>query len=215
MLRVERSSTVRIANTSGKRIGRDLMSIIIAAGNKDCIYMATDSRCVWRHVNGDTIIQEDYQKLKQISQDSYIAFAGSVQHCKPIVDYLIQYAQQKQLVGVENYTDFCATAARNMMKIDPQTNVQMIIAGTKQDGTLCIGELTYFEEHGELRLTDCIDDSTYYTVRSCLDPKETFINDIMNASALPIERRLQMCVESAALKSEQINAVVQSIVIRA
>lgn len=181
------------------------MSIIIAIGNKDIIYVATDGRCIWTDQRGNTMVQEDYRKFVVCNDGTCIAFAGQTQHCLPIVNKLKDLINNKQKHGLEDYVAFCATASANMMKIDPKTNAQILIAGKKKNGELGIGTSTYHDGSGKSSVVDFSDGQIHYEVRSCLDPTETFIGHTLQFTAGPIEDRVQKCIEIAATKSDQIN----------
>lgn len=181
------------------------MSIIMAAGNKSGIIIIADSRCVWSNDNGKQIIQEDYEKIIKASDGTCIAFAGSVMHCIPVVNELCDMIQQHKIRGVETYTEFCAMTASNMMELDPSTNIQMIIAGRTCNDELAYGALTYYSNVQETTITKCTNDDLYYTVRSCLDPKDDFIGPIMQQTQYSVISRMRLCVQVASMKSDYIN----------
>lgn len=184
------------------------MSIIVAIGNRNIIYVATDGRCVWTNQYGNTRIQEDYRKFVVCSDGTCIAFAGQTRHCVPIVTKLKELIDSNQKRGIEDYVEFCATASSNMMKVDSETNAQILIAGKKKNGELGIGTSTYHDDIQEHGIVDFSDGLIHYEVRSCLDPTETFIGHTLQCAEGSLEDRVRKCIEIAATKSDLINAKV-------
>ena len=166
------------------------MSIVIGAVSSDTLYLIGDNRITYTNkITGESFYQDNFEKVKRITEDVAIGFAGQSRLAIELYNSIIKNVEAHKLQPFsDNVTAFCSEYIKHFF-FNGESNIQIIVGGYDSNHNLCLYKILFSPQIGFIdNDSPIIERSDYpkeggwrYSVISALDRSDKTVEIGMNS----------------------------------
>lgn len=117
------------------------MSVVLTYANEDIAIISSDGRVI--DLNNNSIISENFSKIRKINKNVIVGFSGHAIPCQMIVDSIINSEKEIENFYVENAT---LSIERKISSMPKMLNMSFSVCGIGKNNKICAAIVSTYHE---------------------------------------------------------------------